>query len=83
MTNAKNYVTKEETDEVLQLVAELSEVCEKKIPFIIKKKKLKNLKKFNITIGSMSLDFECDDELFDKIKSRMKKEEEKGLNYFG
>lgn len=83
MINVKDYVTKEETDEVMQLVAELSEVCRKKIPFIIKKRKLKNLKKFNITVGSMSLEFECDDDLFDEIKSRMEEKEEEGLNYFG
>ena len=76
MINAKEYVTNEEHEEVLTLVAELSEICEKKISFIIKKMKLKNLKKFNITVESMSLEFHCDDGTFDESQSWIEKKEE-------
>jgi len=83
LMRAKNYVTKDEHEEVLKLVAELSEMCEKKIPIIIKKMKLENLKKFDITVGAMSLEFNCDDDTFEEIQSRIKEAQEKELNYFG
>lgn len=83
MKNANKYVTHDEHEEIHKLVESLSEMCDAKIPRLIKKLRLKHLKKFTITVGGLSLAFECDDEVFEEIADRIREEDSKKLDYFG
>jgi len=79
----KAPVTPEEEDEIKLLVGELTKVCNEKIPIILKKKRLETLKKFEITIHAVSLQFECDEEVAKELEARRKSREEENLTYFG
>ena len=83
MKNVKKYVMDGEHEEIHKLVVSLSELCDTKIPMLIKKLRLKNLKKFKITVEGLSLGFTCDDEVYDEIVARIREGEDQKLDYFG
>ena len=75
-------VTPEEREEIMILVDELSKVCNERIPIILKKKRLENLKKFGISTIAVSLQFECDPDVAAELKSRLSEFDE-NLTYYG
>lgn len=77
-------VTPEEEEEIRLLVSELTKVCNDRIPMILKKKRLENLKKFEITIHAVSLQFGCDEEVAAEMAARQQESEnDTNLTYFG
>lgn len=74
-------LTDEEDKEMRQLVDELSDVCNNKIPRLIRRLRLKTLKKFNVSVAGITFEFACDDETFDVLKSRTA--DDKTFDYIG
>ena len=67
------HVTEDEHKEIFELVVALSDLCNSKIPLLVKKLRLNSLKKFTIMIGGISLEFGCDDGVYDEMLSREEK----------
>lgn len=80
--NFKAVASIEEQKEIGLLVEELSKLCNERIPVIIKKRQLGNLKKFDITAIAVSLQFGCDESTFKELKSRQTDDGE-NQTYFG
>lgn len=76
-------VTAEEEEDIKLLVGELTKICNDKIPMILKKKRLNNLKRFEITIHAVSLQFGCSDEVAEELEARRKVRDGENLTYFG
>lgn len=79
----KAPITSDEEKAIKQLVGELTKLCNERIPTILDEKELEALKKFEITILAVSLQFGCDEKVANEMKARAQNFDETNLTYFG
>ena len=82
-TPMKAPVTDEEKKAINQLVGSITELCNDRMSELLEAEGLESLRKFDITIFAVSLQFGCDESVAEEMKSRHQKREDENLTYFG
>jgi hypothetical protein len=81
--NAAAMVTEKEKIQIQQLVEELAKLCNKKLPHILKRLELDELKKFEVTVNAVSLQFACSEDTYKELISRDHGQDDTNITYFG
>ena len=79
----KAPVTEEEKKAISQLVSSITDLCNDKMSELLEAEGLESIRKFDITVFAVSLQFGCDEKVAEEMMSRHQKQEDKNLTYFG